>query len=386
MRILLGVPEFPPHHIGWWGAVFEALAHEYVKLWHEVMVVYGNYDTRTWFEKIKEYFKDGIYFVQVPLIPTPGFLPFLKTVLPTLPYHLGKIMNIIKIFAPDISHLHWYGLLFINQLAKILRDRKIPYIYTLHGAPVSADKKWWIIKMVYNFYKKTRGKSILENACDITAVSQYTIDNFSEFLPYRDKIRVVHNWIYPEEFEKRVWFNIYDRFNLSKDATIYLSIGRIEWLKGFDQFIKMIPLLVKSWVDARYFIAGRDNGFKEELDKLIRELKIEDRIFYLGFISWDDKLSALQNSDFLIVSSFVENFPAVPLEAMSSWIIPIVNNAWGMIEQVKNKKNWIIVDFSNKDNYKKLLNIWILSQDLRCSVEKYKRKYIAEEYLAYKRK
>ena len=148
----------------------------------------------------------------------------------------------------------------------------------------------------------------------------------------------------------------------------------------------MIPLLVKSWVDARYFIAGRDNGFKEELDKLIRELKIEDRIFYLGFISWDDKLSALQNSDFLIVSSFVENFPAVPLEAMSSWIIPIVNNAWGMIEQVKNKKNWIIVDFSNKDNYKKLLNIWILSQDLRCSVEKYKRKYIAEEYLAYKRK
>lgn len=80
MRILLGVPEFPPHHIGWWGAVFEALAHEYVKLWHEVMVVYGNYDTRTWFEKIKEYFKDGIYFVQVPLIPTPGFLPFLKTV------------------------------------------------------------------------------------------------------------------------------------------------------------------------------------------------------------------------------------------------------------------------------------------------------------------
>jgi hypothetical protein len=47
--------------------------------------------------------------------------------------------------------------------------------------------------MVYNFYKKTRGKAILENACDITAVSQYTIDNFSEFFPYRDKIRVVHN-------------------------------------------------------------------------------------------------------------------------------------------------------------------------------------------------
>ncbi len=382
MRILLGVPEFPPHHIGWWGAVFEALAHEYVKLWHEVMVVYGNYDTRTWFEKIKEYFKDGIYFVQVPLIPTPGFLPFLKTVLPTLPYHLGKIKNIIKIFAPDISHLHWYGLLFINQLAKILVSNNFPYIYTLHGAPVSADKKWWIIKMVYNFYKKTRGKSILENACDITAVSQYTIDNFSEFLPYRDKIRVVHNWIYPEEFEKRVWFNIYDRFNLSKDATIYLSIGRIEWLKGFDQFIKMIPLLVKSWVDARYFIAGRDNGFKEELDKLIRELGVEDRVFYLWFISWDEKLSALQNGNYLVVPSYTESFGITVLEALASWLLPVVNSVWGLKELIKDNRNGRSIDFSNVNNYVYLMNCSIPKQSLQNDIQQYNWEKIAIAYLS----
>lgn len=382
MKILLWVPEFPPYHVGGGGPVFEALAHEYAKLWHKVIVVYGYYPTKTWFEKIKEYVKDWIQYIQVPLLPTPAPLSFLKTVLPTFPWNIQQLTKIIETIKPDRAHLHGYGLLFINQLAKILRDRKIPYIYTLHGAPVSADKKWWIIKMVYNFYKKTRGKAILENACDITAVSQYTIDNFSEFFPYRDKIRVVHNWIYPEEFEKRVWFNIYDRFNLSKDATIYLSIGRIEWLKGFDQFIKMIPLLVKSWVDARYFIAGRDNGFKEELDKLIRELGVEDRVFYLWFISWDEKLSALQNGNYLVVPSYTESFGITVLEALASWLLPVVNSVWGLKELIKDNRNGRSIDFSNVNNYVYLMNCSIPKQSLQNDIQQYNWEKIAIAYLS----
>jgi hypothetical protein len=74
-------------------------------------------------------------------LPTPAPLSFLKTVLPTFPWNIQQLTKIIETIKPDRAHLHGYGLLFINQLAKILRDRKIPYIYTLHGAPVSADKK-----------------------------------------------------------------------------------------------------------------------------------------------------------------------------------------------------------------------------------------------------
>ena len=54
MRILLGVPEFPPHHIGWWGVVFESLAKEYQKLWHDVLVISGDYTKNNIFSLLVE--------------------------------------------------------------------------------------------------------------------------------------------------------------------------------------------------------------------------------------------------------------------------------------------------------------------------------------------
>ncbi len=380
-RIILWVPEYPPYHIGWWWAVFEALAKEYSKLWHEVMVIYGYYPTKHGFESIKKYTKDNIHFIQVPLLPTPSFVPFLKTVLPTGFRNLGEINAIIKEFNPTIAHLHGYGLIFINQLAKIIWTNKIPYIYTLHGAPVSANKKWWPIMRAYNLYKNTRGKAILKHASDITAVSQYTIDNFTEFHPYKDKIRVVPNGIYPQEFSKKIDYNIYDQYNLPKWSTIFLSIGRIEWIKWFDQFIRMIPHLVKEWIDVRYCIAGKDNGYKKTLDGLSQKLWVSNRIYYLGFVWWDDKLSMLQNSDYVVVPSHVENRPAVPLEAMCVWKTPIVNNAWWMIEQVIDGLNWLIIDFSKSEDYVKILWKEINKSAMLSTAQYYNWEEVIKKYL-----
>lgn len=383
MKILLGAPEYPPYHIWGWGPVFEALANEYKKLWHEVMVVYGYYPTKTWFEKIKQYERDRIQYVQVPLLPTPKYLSFLKTVLPTYPRNLPKIKKIIKNFNPNLAHLHWYGLLFINQLAKVIQKQNIRYIYTLHGAPVSADKKWWIIQKVYNLYKKTWWKNILDHAKDITAVSQYTIDNFKEFHPYKDRIRVVNNGIYPEDFQRKINYNIYDKYNLPKDATIYLSIGRIEWIKGFDQFIKMIPKLVEEGVDVRYFIAWRDNWYKKTLDELAKKLGIEDRVYYLGFIAWDDKLSALQNANYMIISSHTESFGLTALEAMASWLIPIVNNAGGLVDIVQNWKNGLIIDFTDTTSMHHIIWKEVLKKNMMKTVYNYDRWNIVKKYLLY---
>ncbi|AKH33214.1 hypothetical protein XF24_00891 [candidate division SR1 bacterium Aalborg_AAW-1] len=381
MKILLCVPEYPPHHVGGGGPVFHALAQEYTKLGHEVMVIYGYYPTKHGFESLKQYTEYGIQFVQVPLLPTPRFTSFLKTVLPTGPWNLSKLRNIIRDFQPEKAHLHGYGLMFINQLAKIIVDQKIPYIYTLHGAPVSADKKGGIIQKVYNLYKHTWGKFILDHASDITAVSQYTIDNFSEFHPYKDRIRIVPNGIYPEEFAKQIDYNIYDQYNVPEGSTIYLSIGRIERRKGHDKFIKMIPSLVESGVDVRYFIAGQDNGYKQVLDSLSQELGVSERIYYLGFVSGDDKLSMLQHADYVIFPSEKETFGLVTLEAMASGTTPIINNIGGFVDIVQDGKNGIIVNFSRVEEYRGLIGKNINKDVMRGTVQYYNWKKIAINYL-----
>jgi glycogen(starch) synthase len=380
MKILLWVPEYPPHNVwgGW--AVFEAIANEYTKLWHEVMVIYWYYKSITWFEKIKIYSENEIKFIQVPLLPTPWFVPFLKTVLPTWFRNTNKISNIIKEFNPDVAHIHWYWLFFVNQLAKICQKLSIKYIYTLHWAPVSADKKWWIIKYIYDFYKKTLWRNILDNADKITAVSQYTIDNFTEFQNYKEKIQVIPNGIYPEEFTKKIDYNIYDQYNLPEWSTIYLSIWRIERRKWHDKFIKMIPKLVDSWIDVRYFIAGEDNWYKETLDKLAKKLWVSDRIYYLWFISWDNKLSMLQNANYVIFPSEKETFWLVTLEAIVSWTIPIINNIWWFVDIIEDWVNGIVIDFDNINDYKKIINVSIDINKIN-TINKYNRIKIANSYL-----
>lgn len=383
-RIILWVPEYPPYHIGWWWAVFEALAKEYSKLWHEVMVIYGYYPTKHGFESIKKYIKDNIHFIQVPLLPTPSFVPFLKTVLPTGFRNLGEINAIIKEFNPTIAHLHGYGLIFINQLAKIIWTNKIPYIYTLHGAPVSANKKWWPIMRAYSLYKNTRGKAILKHASDITAVSQYTIDNFTEFHPYKDKIRVVPNGIYPQEYQKKINYNIYNQYDLPTWSTIYLSMGRIEWIKWFDKFIKMMPKLIESWIDVRYFIAWNDNGYKYELEQLTKSLWISDRIYYMWFISWDDKLSMLQHAHYFICSSVTESFWLGVLDAIASWLYPIANKIWPLEEIIKNTWIWTILDFDIIDEYKKIAKIDNKKNNFLDNIERYNWEEITSNYITNK--
>ena len=138
MKILLGVPEYPPYHIGGGGEVFKNLAENYKELGYEIVVVYGYYPTNSWNENIKEWTdKKGIKFYQIPEIPYPKSMPFLRTVMPCNLKAWLKLRKIVKKENPDVAHLHGYGLLFVNILSKILYKLKTKYIFTIHGYPES---------------------------------------------------------------------------------------------------------------------------------------------------------------------------------------------------------------------------------------------------------
>ena len=143
----------------------------------------------------------------------------------------------------------------------------------------------------------------------------------------------------------------------------------------------MIPSLVESWVDVRYFIAGQDNGYKQVLDSLSQELWVSERIYYLGFVSWDDKLSMLQHADYVIFPSEKETFWLVTLEAMASWTTPIINNIWWFVDIVQDWKNGIIVNFSRVEEYRGLIWKNINKDVMRWTVQYYNWKKIAINYL-----
>jgi glycosyltransferase involved in cell wall biosynthesis len=340
MKILLVIPHFPPPEIGGGDVVYKALVGEYKKLGHDVSVLFGDQTEKSFFKLYSEFQKDEVSFYKFPLYPTPSFAKILSTVLPINIFASFQIKKILKKINPDLIHIHGYGLFMPAQVAKVCYKLDYKYIFTIHGAPISpAQMKNPIISLAYNFYKIFFGNPLLKNADRITAVSSYAA-NFPEFKKYRDKIEVIFNGINKDEYIKPD-FNIYENLGINKkeNTRIILSLGRIEWIKGFDKVIKLLPEMIKAGYDPIYCIAGRDNGEKENLERLSKDLGVADRIKYLGFLEREDKLSALFNCDIIAVPSLSETFSISALEGriVGKNILTTFNG--GITSALKNYKS-----------------------------------------------
>jgi glycosyltransferase involved in cell wall biosynthesis len=266
-----------------------------------------------------------------------------------------QLEKIIKKENPDIVYLHGYGLILINIISNICKKLNIKYIYTLHGAPVTQNKVGGVIKFAYNIYRNLYGYKTLKNAYKITAVSQYTTE-FEEFADFKDSIVVINNGIDTEQYislKKELKLK-----NSKKDHIEIVSLGRLEWLKGFQYFIDIIPDLIKRGHNIKYKIAGKDNGLKNELEEKISKLNIKEHVIFVGQVDFEDKVKLILNSDYVLVPSLIENYPAVPIEAIILGKPVVANKAGGIPEIVKDNVNGFLTDVTDKKVFlKDMLNI-----------------------------
>ena len=374
MHILLWVPEYPPHHVWWGGAVFKSLAEWFLAEGYKVTVVYWYFKTDQNNKNISFYSKNWINFIRVPELPYPKKKPFLKTVMPVSIKNMWQLYKALKSQEVDKAFIHGYGLIFINQLSFILRCLKIDYIYTLHGAPVSPWKMKWIIKIAYNLYNHTLWKYTLKHASKMTAVSKYTT-TFTEFRRYKNTIEVIPNGINIDDYK-------YDNTLatlLTKWDIKFLSLWRIEWLKGFQYVIPIIALLRKRWINCYYYIAGNDNGYKQKLLEIIKEYHLEEHIIFLGFLNFQEKVNAIYESSFVVIPSLVENYPAVPIEAIICGRVPIWNNVW-WIPEIINPNNWVCIDIKiTEDVVESVLQL--IQSKVKPKKQDYSWKNIIKKYL-----
>jgi glycosyltransferase involved in cell wall biosynthesis len=336
MKIILAVPEYPPFRIGGGGIVFENLAREYSNLGHEVHVIYGYYPTRSWSENISKFQKNRINFIQVPLIPTHPKLAVLNTVLPALPQNARQIPNIIKEIAPDVVHIHGYGHFLMDQIGKICKEQKIPYLFTNHGYPKVPLQKPFPIKQIWQMYCKFRGENLNQNAAAISCVSRFTASEYSEQFGelYNPKLSVISNGINIEKTiinsetqnsQSYILNKVLESFQIK--PKIILSVGRIAPYKGFKDIIQLLP----SNPDILYIIAGKSGDFAEELITLSEALNVANRVVFLGEKSEVELAFWYTNCDLVVIPSSVESFGLVGLEALKYNKVVIHSGVQGLV-------------------------------------------------------
>ena len=163
-----------------------------------------------------------------------------------------------------------------------------------------------------------------------------------------------------KEYTKDVLLEKYTNAQFNHISNIFFSMGRLHAIKAFDVLIDAFALFIKEDKNAKLIIAGDDDGVGEELKQQIIDLKLQDSVFLIAAIGFEDKKTILNNCDYFTLASEFESFGIVIAEALSCGKPIVLSNKtpWRNLEinkcgiLVDNEKNSFCTAFSKIVNEK----------------------------------
>ena len=154
------------------------------------------------------------------------------------------------------------------------------------------------------------------------------------------KVSIIPNGIEYDKFQK---FNVMNKKEYLQKYTqktfdpekIIISMGRIQKKKGFDILIDSFSKILDVYSDSILLIAGDDEGEQEALEKQIQQLKLENKVYFIGSISGQDKIDFLANADLFVLPSHNENFGNVYVESLAAGtpIIASTGTPWSEVQK-----------------------------------------------------
>lgn len=168
-----------------------------------------------------------------------------------------------------------------------------------------------------------------------------------------------------------------------------ITIGIVKTLTekyGIEYLIKAIKELenildIENYKKIRLLIYGKGE-LKNKLEDLTKELQIEDKVIFKGYISNEDVPKALNEMDIFVVPSILdsESFGVAAVEAMACEIPVIASSVGGLKEVIVDKETGYLLPKKDHKEIAKYLKKLILDKNLRISLGKNGRKRVLENY------
>lgn len=141
-----------------------------------------------------------------------------------------------------------------------------------------------------------------------------------------------------------------------------LSICRLHEGKRIDELINIFSRLKDK--SSKLYIIG-DGEEKENIEKLILDLDLQDRVIMTGYLNKEEQLRYLQNSSVYAMTSISEGLPMVLLEAMSFGIPCIAYKTESGVCDIINENNGFIIESRNSKDYLEKLELLLSDFELR---------------------
>ena len=215
-------------------------------------------------------------------------------------------------------------------LGKIFR---IPNVLSLHGGDIYDPSKKMSPHKSPFFSRVVR--FILNRADRIVAQSSNTRDNTIRYYAPKKEIEIIplafHPPVLPRITRKKL--------GIAETDFVLVTIGRLIKRKAIDVMIE--ALLEADDANIRLMIMG-DGPEREYLESLVKRMKLQKRVTFLGFVSDQDKYNYLSTADLFISTSLHEGFGIVFMEAMHCGL-DRMQRCGGGVDFLRDEENALLV-------------------------------------------
>lgn len=157
-------------------------------------------------------------------------------------------------------------------------------------------------------------------------------------------------------------------------------IGRIAQTKGMDELVEALKQLKEKGYHFKFHLAGNESEGTDYV-AMFKEA-LEDKFYYAGIVSGNEKKEFLLKLDIFTLPSYFEGLPLSLLECMSYGIIPIVTSVGSITEVIDHNFNGLLIKDHDVDSLSEAIIELLNDKDKRIRLSKATRQTIIDKFSA----
>lgn len=232
----------------------------------------------------------------------------------------GAFKQAVETVKPDLVHVHTPAL---------LPPKGVPSLVTVHGTyardipnllryPISPFYRAFLSTMIYTQYRFER--HALRYFTHFHPVSSMTARELEDMGVSPAAISMVPNGVDAGEFKPSAPSpEIFEKYGLSPDSKLVLSLGTITPRKGAHLVVQAAPAILKEHADAHFIFAGScprlGRSYLERMNAEARNSGVSDRIHFIGSVPQGDLVHLYNACSAFVSASYTEGCSLNILEA-----------------------------------------------------------------------
>ncbi|MEO7019580.1 MAG: glycosyltransferase [Ktedonobacteraceae bacterium] len=358
MRIMIVTDQYPPM-VGGVPTVTRQLALDFANRGHQIWVVapsYGSRDSYRVEQKVRVYRFSSFEW------PTYGdlriaFLPFIP------------IRKLLKKADPDIIHIH--SPVVLGNIAQMMAGglRK-PVIVTNHYMPINISRALTTDSVFGKSFNNVTYSYLVHfyNRCEyVTAPTQIAL-NFLYEHGLRAPARAISNGIdlkqfYPGPRDEA----LRQRLSLPVDRPLILSVNRLSHEKRIHILIEALAQMQHP----AHLVIASSGPAEAELRAKVDELRLQDRVTFLGFIDDADLVALYRLADVFGIASEGDLQSLTTMNALACGLPVVAANSAALPELVHHEENGFLFAPGNSQEMARYLDLLVNDAQLcqRMSVQ-----------------